>query len=69
MSVSLSLIVLALLAAGGTITAVDAVLDGRVENAYALVRPPGHHAEADIGRGSHQDEVIRRVERLVLTSP
>ena len=42
---------IALLAAGGTITAVDAVLDGRVENAYALVRPPGHHAEADRGRG------------------
>jgi len=41
----------ALLAAGGTITAVDAVLDGRVRNAYALVRPPGHHAEADRGRG------------------
>src|SRR5262249_16875618 len=33
---------IALLAAGGTITAVDAVLDGRVRNAYALVRPPGH---------------------------
>ncbi len=30
---------IALLAAGGTITAVDAVLDGRVRNAYALVRP------------------------------
>jgi acetoin utilization deacetylase AcuC-like enzyme len=42
---------IALLAAGGTITAVDAVLDGRVQNAYALVRPPGHHAEADRGRG------------------
>ncbi len=41
----------ALLAAGGTIAAVDAVLDGRVANAYALVRPPGHHAERDIGRG------------------
>ena len=42
---------IALLAAGGTITAVDAVLDGRVRNAYALVRPPGHHAESDVGRG------------------
>jgi acetoin utilization deacetylase AcuC-like enzyme len=41
----------ALLAAGGTIAAVDAVLDGRVRNAYALVRPPGHHAESDLGRG------------------
>ncbi len=42
---------IALLAAGGCIEAVDAVLDGRVANAYALVRPPGHHAEAARGRG------------------
>jgi acetoin utilization deacetylase AcuC-like enzyme len=42
---------IARLAAGGVIEAVDAVLAGRVQNAYALVRPPGHHAEADRGRG------------------
>jgi len=42
---------IALLAAGGVIEAVDAVLDGRVRNAYALVRPPGHHAEADRALG------------------
>ena len=42
---------IALLAAGGCLEAVDAVLDGRVSSAYALVRPPGHHAEADRGRG------------------
>lgn len=42
---------IALLAAGGTITATEAVLTGRVENAYALVRPPGHHAERDLGMG------------------
>ncbi len=42
---------IALLAAGGTITAVDAVLDREVDNAYALARPPGHHAERDLGRG------------------
>jgi len=39
------------LAAGGTIAAVDAVLSGRVGSAYALVRPPGHHALADRGMG------------------
>jgi acetoin utilization deacetylase AcuC-like enzyme len=33
-----------LLAAGGVLTAVEAVLDGDAENAFAMVRPPGHHA-------------------------
>jgi acetoin utilization deacetylase AcuC-like enzyme len=41
----------ALLAAGGAIAAVDAVLDGQVRSCYALVRPPGHHAVADRGMG------------------
>jgi len=42
---------IARLAAGGCIEAVDAVLQGRVRNAYALVRPPGHHATRDMGVG------------------
>ena len=42
---------IALLAAGGAITAVGAVLEGAVGNAYALVRPPGHHALPDTGMG------------------
>ena len=42
---------IALLAAGGAITALEAVLDGRVANAYALVRPPGHHALPHTGMG------------------
>jgi acetoin utilization deacetylase AcuC-like enzyme len=42
---------IALLAAGGAIVAIDAVLDGTVENAYALIRPPGHHATATTGMG------------------
>jgi acetoin utilization deacetylase AcuC-like enzyme len=42
---------IALLAAGGTIAATSAVLTGAVDNAYALVRPPGHHAERDRGIG------------------
>jgi acetoin utilization deacetylase AcuC-like enzyme len=34
----------ALLAAGGAIRAVEAVLGGEAASAFALVRPPGHHA-------------------------
>ena len=42
---------IALLAAGGGMAAARAVMDGRVSNAYALLRPPGHHAVADLGMG------------------
>lgn len=41
----------ALLAAGSGMAAVDAVLAGHVRNAYALVRPPGHHATATDSMG------------------
>jgi acetoin utilization deacetylase AcuC-like enzyme len=39
------------LAAGAALVALESVLDGRVDNVYALVRPPGHHASRDFGRG------------------
>jgi acetoin utilization deacetylase AcuC-like enzyme len=35
----------ALYAVGGTLKAVDLVMSGKFQNAFALVRPPGHHAE------------------------
>ncbi len=38
---------LARLAAGGACAAVDAIITGRARNGFALVRPPGHHAETD----------------------
>ncbi|MCL6635439.1 MAG: histone deacetylase [Peptococcaceae bacterium] len=41
----------ALLAAGGALTAVEAVLSGTAANAFALVRPPGHHARPGRGMG------------------
>ncbi|WP_375184350.1 histone deacetylase family protein [Aquabacterium sp.] len=31
-------------AAGAAVAATDAVLDGRIDNAFCAVRPPGHHA-------------------------
>lgn len=42
---------IACLAAGGTMAATEAVVAGRADNAYALVRPPGHHAVAATGMG------------------
>lgn len=39
------------LAAGGLLTAVDEVLTGRLRNAFAVVRPPGHHATPKKGMG------------------
>lgn len=33
-----------LIAAGGTITAAEKVMNGEVKRAFALLRPPGHHA-------------------------
>ncbi|MGI9117044.1 MAG: class II histone deacetylase [Gaiellales bacterium] len=42
---------IALLSAGGAMNAAAAVATGEVDNAYALVRPPGHHAERALGRG------------------
>ncbi|HEX5840667.1 MAG TPA: histone deacetylase [Anaerolineales bacterium] len=41
----------ALLAAGGVISCTRAVLEGEAHNAFAIVRPPGHHAEPDRAMG------------------
>jgi acetoin utilization deacetylase AcuC-like enzyme len=41
----------ALLAVGGVASVLDRIMDGTVDNGIALVRPPGHHAEADRAMG------------------
>jgi len=41
----------ALLAAGGVIAAVDAVMAGNISNCFCAVRPPGHHALYDRAMG------------------
>ena len=38
-------------AAGGVLNAVDAVMTGKVTNAFCAVRPPGHHATPTRGMG------------------
>ena len=40
-----------LYAAGGAIAAVDAVMQGTADNAFVVVRPPGHHATAEHAMG------------------
>lgn len=41
----------ALLAAGGALRAVDAVMERKVKNAFCVLRPPGHHARPTGGMG------------------
>lgn len=42
---------IALLAAGAPLTLADALVAGDINNGFALVRPPGHHAEHDSALG------------------
>lgn len=42
---------IARLAAGAVLAGVDALMDGRINNAYVLCRPPGHHAEREQAMG------------------
>jgi acetoin utilization deacetylase AcuC-like enzyme len=66
----------AVLSAGGVIAAVDAVLDGTVDNVYALVRPCGHHALPDAAMGfclfgnaaiaTHHARVVCGMERVAI---
>src|SRR3989454_2264826 len=41
----------AIKAAGAPLTAIDAIMTGEVDNAYCLVRPPGHHALPEAAMG------------------
>jgi acetoin utilization deacetylase AcuC-like enzyme len=41
----------ALYAAGGAMNAVSAVMEGKVKNSYALLRPPDHHAMSNKAMG------------------
>ncbi|HUF04232.1 MAG TPA: histone deacetylase [Aridibacter sp.] len=41
----------AVYAAGGVCAAIDAVMEGKADNAFVAVRPPGHHATAENAMG------------------
>jgi acetoin utilization deacetylase AcuC-like enzyme len=59
----------ACMAAGGLIAAVDAVLDGEIENGFALLRPPGHHATPSRGMGFCLFNNVAVAARYALTKP
>lgn len=40
-----------LYAAGGVIELCKAVIADRIKNGFAIVRPPGHHAESNVSMG------------------
>ena len=42
---------IARLAAGGVLSALDALMQAKIRNAFCVVRPPGHHATPDRGMG------------------
>lgn len=62
---------IALLAVGGALAAADAVVSGRVDNAFCALRPPGHHAERHLSMGfcmfnniAIAAEHLRKVHRI-----
>jgi len=65
----------ALLAAGGTLTCSRLVMDGEIDNAFSIVRPPGHHAEPDRAMGfclfnniaiAARDALARGLQRVMI---
>jgi acetoin utilization deacetylase AcuC-like enzyme len=65
----------ALLAAGATLGLTRKVMKARTENAFAIVRPPGHHAEPDHSMGfcifnniaiAAQDAIDNGAERILI---
>jgi acetoin utilization deacetylase AcuC-like enzyme len=42
---------IALLAAGGGLALADQIMQGKIQNGFGLVRPPGHHAEKELAMG------------------
>jgi acetoin utilization deacetylase AcuC-like enzyme len=65
----------ALLASGGTLNCVRTLLNGSTRNAFAIVRPPGHHAEPNRPMGfclfnniaiAARDALTRDIKRVAI---
>jgi len=67
---------LARLAAGACAAAVDQILTGAAQNGFALIRPPGHHAETDrvsgfcifnnVAVAARQAQVAHNIKRVAI---
>jgi len=67
---------IARLAAGGVMNAIDAVIYREADNVFALVRPPGHHAQAEraagfcifnnIAIGARHAMALHKMERILI---
>ena len=67
---------LARLAAGSAITAVDQIMTGQAQNGFALIRPPGHHAERErisgfclfnnVAAAARQAQAVHGAKRILI---
>ena len=67
---------LASLAAGAAVTAVDHIMTNQAKNGFALIRPPGHHAEHsrisgfcllnNIAAAARQAQVVHGAKRILV---
>lgn len=63
-------------AAGGVLTAIDTVMNNEAENAFVIVRPPGHHATQqqpmgfclfnNVAVGARYAQEIHNLERILI---
>src|SRR5207247_1577709 len=66
----------ALLAAGGVLAGIDAVMNGMLSNVFCAVRPPGHHAGRNrvmgfclfnnVAIGARYAQAVHKVERVAI---
>ena len=56
------------MATGSLLNLCDAVVTGRVKNGFALIRPPGHHAEPGQSLKRRADEQMRLWDSVFITT-